>query len=112
MYSTPLEFGGLGLGPFQIGLTLGTFGMLSSLIQAIFLGGLIRKHGPRKIYMIGYSSFFVCFGMYLCMSYFSQRAQRVGAITIVCMLIQLFFQMMVSMSYGTQSILIFLLMRT
>ncbi|KAF4614192.1 hypothetical protein D9613_007944 [Agrocybe pediades] len=106
MYSTPLEFGGLGLDPFQIGFTLGTFGFLNALIQSIFLGGLIRKHGARKIYMIGFSSFLVCFSMYPCMKYFSQRAQRVDALTIMCMLTQLGFQMMISMAYASIQVLL------
>jgi len=100
MYSTPLEYGGLGLGPFQIGFILAAFGITNALIQAVFLGRLIRKYGARKVYIFGMSSLLVCFSMYPCMKYFSKRAQRVDALTIICILIQFGFQMINTMADG------------
>lgn len=103
MYSTSIPLGGLGLDPFQIGVTLGAFGCVNSIIQAKFLGRFIRKCGARKVYIISFSSLFFCFFMYPFTSYFAKRAGRVDAFVIACMIVQLAFQTMIYMAYGELS---------
>lgn len=106
MYSTPIEFGGLGLDPFQIGVTLGTFGFANSIVQAKFLGRLIRRYGGRDVYRVGFSCILMCFGMYPIMRFFSQRAGGVDGFVVACIVIQLGFQMMIYMAYGSLQVVL------
>ena len=59
MWSTSLEHGGLGFTPYMIGLTLGIYGIVNVSIQVLFLGKLIRRFGPRKVFIVSFSAFLV-----------------------------------------------------
>jgi MFS family permease len=100
MYSTSIPLGGLGLDPFHIGVTLGTFGCINSLIQMNFLGRLIRKFGARRVYIFASPALASCFAMYPIMSFFARRAGGVDAIVITCMVVQLTCHMAIYMAYG------------
>ena len=99
-YSTSIPSGGLGLNPYNIGITLGTFGFVNAIVQARFLGPLIRKFGARKMYITCFPGLFGCYALYPILRYFSQRYGRVNNLVVVCMIVQLSFQMLVSASYG------------
>lgn len=105
MYSTSISLGGLGLDPFRIGVVLGAFGFFNAFIQINFLGRLIRHFGPRRVYMVAYSSFLICIGSYPIMSYFAKRAGKVDGIVAAVMIIQLAFQITISMAYGSIQIM-------
>ena len=100
-YSTSISLGGLGLDPFRIGVTLGTFGCINAVIQANVLGPLIRKYGARKMYIVSFPGLIACFSLYPVMRYFAQISGRVDAFVIACMTIQLSFYMCIYMAYGT-----------
>lgn len=100
MYSTSIQFGGLGLDPSRIGAALGAFGLINSVVQLNFLGRVIRKYGPRNVYRTAFCSFFVLFSMYAITKFFAQRAGRVDEIVVVCMIFQLGCQMFIFASYG------------
>ncbi|CAA7266822.1 unnamed protein product [Cyclocybe aegerita] len=106
VYSTSIEFGGLGLDPFHIGVILGTFGFINSFVQMYFLGQLIRAHGPRKLFIVSFSCFIVSFSSYPVMSFFARRAGRVDTIVIACICIQFGFQMMIYMAFGSLQVLL------
>ena len=99
-YSTSIPSGGLGLDPFKIGMTFGAFGCVRAVIQATVVGPLIRKYGARKMYIVSFPGFFACFTLYPIMRYFAQLSGRVDGIVIVCMIIQLIFDMCVYAAYG------------
>jgi hypothetical protein len=99
-YSTSIPSGGLGLDPYKIGIALGTIGFVNAIVQARFLGPLIRKFGARKFYIICFPGLFGCYTLYPIMRYFTQRFGRVNNLVIVFMIVQLSFQMLVSASYG------------
>jgi hypothetical protein len=99
-YSTSIPSGGLGLNPYKIGITLGTFGFVNAIVQARFLGPLIRKFGARKLYIICFPGLFCCYALYPILRYFAQCFGRVNNLVIVCMIVQLSFQMLVFASYG------------
>ncbi|KAF4614258.1 hypothetical protein D9613_007947 [Agrocybe pediades] len=101
MYSTPVEFGGLGLDPFSISIALGAFGVANSIVQVKFLGASLRKLGARTVYRASFSCFLVFFGMYPIMKHFAQRAGGVDAYVIVCMVIQLTSQMAMFAAHGS-----------
>ena len=102
-YSTSISLGGLGLDPFIIGITFGTFGCISAVIQAKLFGPLIRKYGARKMYIVSCPSLFVCFTLYPVMRFLAQRSGRVDGFVIACMMIQMGFYMCMYCSYGTYS---------
>ena len=99
-YSTSIPLGGVGLDPYKIGITMGTFGFVNAIVQARFLGPSIRKFGARKLYIFSFPGLFVCVALYPIIGYFAQRSGRVNNIVVVCMIIQLGFRMLIFMTYG------------
>ena len=100
-YSTSIPSGGLGLDPYKIGITLGSFGCINAIVQARFLGSSIRKFGARKLYILSFPGLFACVTLYPIIRYLAQRFEGVNNVVIVCMIIQLSFQMTIFTSYGT-----------
>ncbi|KAF9480013.1 major facilitator superfamily multidrug-resistance, DHA1 sub-family [Pholiota conissans] len=106
MWSTPIPLGGLGLDPFRIGVALGLFGLINALIQVRIMGPLIRRYGTRRVYRVSSAALFLSFSMYPIMKYFAQRAGRVDAIVVTCIVAQLCCQMSMYFAYGTIQILV------
>ncbi len=89
MYSTPLEYGGLGLTPFYISTALGCFGIINAIFQAKFLGNWTRNLGRRRLYQFGILSVPVSFSMFSIMKYFAQKAGGVGTLVWICIVVHL-----------------------
>ncbi|KDR78804.1 hypothetical protein GALMADRAFT_224047 [Galerina marginata CBS 339.88] len=106
MYSTPVEYGGLGLDPFRIGVALGAFGFITSLVQAKVLGGLIRKYGSRTVYRASFPCLLGCFAMYPILKLLAQRGQGVDGVVVACIIVQLGFQTPFSMAYGAAQVIL------
>ena len=51
VWSTSVEFGGLGMSPASIGLWLGGFGFLSCIFQLVAFPPLVRRFGPRRLFI-------------------------------------------------------------
>ena len=105
-YSTSIPLGGLGLDPFIIGITFGTFGCINAMIQVKLLGRLIRKYGARKMYIVSCPGLFACFTLYPVIRFFAQRSGRVDGFVITCMMIQLGFNICIYCTYGTYLLLL------
>ena len=103
-YSTSIPLGGLGLDPYYIRITLGTFGCVNAIVQARFLGPLIRKFGARKMYILSFPGISGCVTLYPIIRYFAQSSGRVNNLVILFMIVQLGFEMTISSSYGTLSV--------
>ena len=99
-YSTPIRLGGLGLNPFIIGITFGTFGFINAVVQAKLLGPLTRKYGARKMYIVSCPSLFVCFTLYPVMRFLAQLSGRVDGFVIACMMVQMGFYMCIYCTFG------------
>ena len=99
-YSTSIPLGGVGLDPYKIGITLGSFGCVNAIVQARFLGPSIRKFGARKVYIFSFPGLFACVTLYPIIRYFAQYFGRVNNLVVVCMIVQLSFQMLIFSSYG------------
>ncbi|KAF4614202.1 hypothetical protein D9613_007949 [Agrocybe pediades] len=106
MYSTPIEYGGLGFDPFHIGIALGAFGLVNSIVQVNTLGPVIRKFGPRTVYRVSFSFLVGIFAMYPILHFLVQRAGRVDGFIIAGIFVQLSFQMMIYMAYGSLQIVL------
>jgi Na+/melibiose symporter-like transporter len=100
-----VEYGGLGLSPFAIGTALAIFGIINSILQARFLGPLMRRFGPQKLYRIVILSPCATFMIYPVMKYAAQRSGgNVDGFVIACISIHLASGAPVYMAYGTPSI--------
>ena len=99
-YSTSIPLGGLGLDPFTIGITFGTFGFINAVVQAKLLGPLTRKYGARKMYIVSCPSLFVCFTLYPVMRFLAQLSGRVDGFVIACMMVQMGFYMCIYCTFG------------
>ncbi|KAH9481773.1 Major facilitator-type transporter psiT2 [Psilocybe cubensis] len=106
VYSTPISYGGLGLDPFRIGVILGTFGLVNSFVQANLLGRSIKKCGARRLYKATFSCLLGCFTMYPILHFFAQRSGRVDGFVIASIVIQLGFQSMIYMAYGSLQVIL------
>ncbi|KAF8813374.1 major facilitator superfamily multidrug-resistance, DHA1 sub-family [Phlegmacium glaucopus] len=105
-YSTSIPLGGLGLDPFRIGVTLGTFGCINAVIQANALGPLIRKYGARKMYIVSFPGLIACFALYPIMRHFAQTAGRVDGFVVACMMIQLSCYICIYIAYGSMQVML------
>lgn len=104
MYSTPLEYGGLGMTPFAIGTILGTFGIINTVFQAKFIGQVMRHFGTRKLFTFGILSLCVTFAIYPVMKYAARRGGGVDGFVIMCIVIHLASMAPMYMAYGKQPI--------
>lgn len=106
MYSTPLEYGGLGLTPFYIGTALGCFGVANAIFQVKFLGKLMRNLGKRRLYQVGIASLLVSFSMYPIVKHFAQKAGGVDTLVWICIAIHLASEAGLYMAFGKEPLLI------
>ncbi|KAI6167959.1 MFS multidrug-resistance DHA1 sub-family [Pisolithus thermaeus] len=56
LYATPIELGGLGLDPPQIGNILAVYGVLNGLFQIFFFANLHDRFGSKAIFTVAVSS--------------------------------------------------------
>ncbi|KAF8840251.1 MFS transporter [Paxillus ammoniavirescens] len=63
VYSTPIEFGGLGFTPMTIGLYMSGFGAANGLIQAFYFAPLVNRLGLKTLLRMGHASFIPIFGI-------------------------------------------------
>ncbi|KAI0059263.1 MFS general substrate transporter [Artomyces pyxidatus] len=99
VFSTPIELGGLGLSPAIIGTCLGTFGLLNGTLQAIFFSKIVKRFGPKRVFMTGMANFIV---IYLIFPITNLCARRTGLSLFVwfLVLLQLASMAVMDMSFG------------
>ena len=99
-FSTPVEFGGLGLQPSSIGLILGSFGIMDGVFQALFFAKFIDHWGPKRVFQVGMSMFVFIYPLFPIMNIV---ARNMGVSNSVWMLIalQLSLSVIMDMAYGT-----------
>ena len=85
VWSTPLEYGGLGMTPASIGVWMAGYGLLNGIFQFVGFPRIVERFGPRRVFLVSISSFFP---MYL-MLFFENLALRyaTGGATITVLLI-------------------------
>jgi hypothetical protein len=89
VWSTAVEFGGLGMSPASIGVWMASYGFLNGIFQFVGFPLIVERLGPRRIFLISISSFFP---MYLLL-FFENLAIRCvaggAAVTAVLIILQL-----------------------
>ncbi|KAK7043855.1 hypothetical protein VNI00_008020 [Paramarasmius palmivorus] len=63
LYGTSPAFGGLGFSARTIGTIMAAYSFTNAFVQMFFLKNVLKKLGPRKMYILSYASFVVDFGM-------------------------------------------------
>ncbi|KAJ7679391.1 major facilitator superfamily multidrug-resistance, DHA1 sub-family [Mycena polygramma] len=89
VFATPIEFGGLGLKPYDIGLIMGLMGITNAIIQAFLGGRLIRYFGARRVFNAAFCALVVAFALYPLLTLLARRAGRVDGAVIVVLVFQL-----------------------
>ena len=62
VWSTSVEFGGLGMSPVSIGLWMGGCGLVNCIFQLAAFPPLVRRFGPRRVFI---ASIIFCFPVYI-----------------------------------------------
>ncbi|EKM76100.1 hypothetical protein AGABI1DRAFT_102557 [Agaricus bisporus var. burnettii JB137-S8] len=106
MYSTSIEYGGLGLNPYEIGVIMGIWGFLNVFVQMTVLGSVIRRFGASRVYQFSYSAFFIVFLTFPFSAYMARRQGGMGAGVYASIFIQLTFQFFIPMGFGSIHVVI------
>lgn len=61
VYSTPIEYGGLGFEPYRIGAIMSAVSIVNGVLQTMFIGRVVRKLGPKTLYTTCLHTFLVSF---------------------------------------------------
>ncbi|RXW25541.1 hypothetical protein EST38_g338 [Candolleomyces aberdarensis] len=77
VYSTPVEYGGLGMDPLKIGTIMGSFAIVNGVFSGLLLGSLVRRYGTLDIYRTGIFTFFIVIA---CFPIGSALARRAGGV--------------------------------
>ncbi|KAF8208548.1 hypothetical protein K438DRAFT_1754433 [Mycena galopus ATCC 62051] len=101
-FATPIQFGGLGLKPHDIGLILSICGISNALVQAFFGGRIIRHFGARRIFITGSTEF----AMYMLIGFLTRRAGRVDVIVGLQLACQLNCMFVIYLSFATTALFI------
>ncbi|KJA17811.1 hypothetical protein HYPSUDRAFT_145981 [Hypholoma sublateritium FD-334 SS-4] len=106
MWSTSIPLGGLGLDPYHIGATMGTYGIINAVFQINFMGRILRRLGTVRAFRASICSYLVCFAMYPLMSHFARAAGRLSVPVILCMGVQLCCQATTYFAFGSIQIIV------
>ena len=98
-FSTPCELGGLGFTPATIGLVLGIFGLMNGSLQAVFFARVVRRWGPKRVFMAGMACFVPLFGMFPVINALA-RPNGVTGIVWAAIILQLAISVLMDMSFG------------
>ncbi|KAL9714426.1 hypothetical protein Ac2012v2_002741 [Leucoagaricus gongylophorus] len=104
--STPIQSGGLGLNPYQIGLIMGIWGFINAFVQIKLLGRIIRRYGAPSVYRVAYACQLVCFMSFPFSTYFARRDGSVGFGSCAVIFIQLSSQFICYMAYGAIHVIV------
>ena len=63
VWSTSVEFGGLGMSPASIGLWLAGCGLLNGIFQFVAFPRIVRRFGPRRVFITSTICFFLIYSL-------------------------------------------------
>ena len=91
--------------PFQIGTIMATVGMSSGILSALFLGPVLRRYGPNRVFKVGLYSFFITYTALPVANMFARRAGGIDWRVIATIMVQFSAGFMFSPCYGTPLVL-------
>ncbi|KAJ7284507.1 major facilitator superfamily domain-containing protein, partial [Mycena rebaudengoi] len=86
---------------YQIGTILAFGGFVNAIAQLSLGGRMIRRFGPRRIFIAGFCAFVLEFAIFPLLGFFANRAGRIDAAVIGVLLVQLGCTIFVYFSYTT-----------
>jgi nitrate/nitrite transporter NarK len=89
-YSSSIPIGGLGLSPYQVGLILGIFALINGTWNVLVLRKVLKKIGPRKMYIVSYASFLIIFPLLWIIRETAHAAGKVNTLVWALIVCQLF----------------------
>ncbi|KAF6748560.1 major facilitator superfamily domain-containing protein [Ephemerocybe angulata] len=106
VYSTPIEYGGLGMDPFTIGVIMGTYGISKGVLLALFLGKTVRRYGPTKLIQTSIFAQFVSMSAFPVANLLARRAGGADARVACAIFLQYLTRTMVTPCYSLMTILV------
>ncbi|KAJ3783920.1 major facilitator superfamily domain-containing protein [Lentinula aff. detonsa] len=106
VYSSSISIGGLGLSPYQVGSILGIFAFLNGFWNLFVLTKILKKLGPRKMYIISYSSFLVIFPLLWILRDVAHLAGGVNVLVWILLVCQLLAAAFINTAYNSMSLLV------
>ncbi|KAI9452905.1 hypothetical protein BJY52DRAFT_1418548 [Lactarius psammicola] len=64
VWSTSVEFGGLGMSPASIGLWMGGYGFTNGIFQFVAFPRIVGRFGPRRVFITSIFFFFAVYSMF------------------------------------------------
>ena len=89
IYSTSVEYGGLGLQPYQIGTIMSCVAILGGVMQITVFLKLMQRFGHRNMFAVSLCCIFIALSCFPIMSFFAKRAGKVDAIVVCLLVLQL-----------------------
>ncbi|PCH42368.1 MFS general substrate transporter [Wolfiporia cocos MD-104 SS10] len=99
-YSTPIALGGLGLSPARIGAVLGAFGLMNGVFQAMFFARVVRRFGPKAVFMTGMAVFIPLYVLFPVINALARSAGMITPLVWAIVFLQLGISVIMDMSYG------------
>ncbi|EIN04052.1 MFS general substrate transporter [Punctularia strigosozonata HHB-11173 SS5] len=100
MYSTSIGAQGLGFSTFTIGIIIGVWGVVNCIVEIFVFPPLVRKVGPRTLYIASFACYLVCLSAFPLMAFLAQRAGHIDKWTWLVLVIQLAVYTVAYMGYG------------
>ena len=98
----PIQLGGLGLPPRQVGYILGTYGIANSVFQAFMLGRLVHRFGVKSVFVTAIASFVPMF-MFSPLMNILVRGGGFSYVVWGVLGLQLSFSLVTELGYGALS---------
>jgi hypothetical protein len=99
VFSTPIDAGGLGLNPVEIGIALGIFGLVDGIIEVTCFAWLCKTLGTGRLYRIAIASFFAAFLAFPLMNWIA-KSQGLVLLVWIVMGMQFVVMIMDGMAFG------------
>ncbi|CAK5278620.1 unnamed protein product [Mycena citricolor] len=106
VYATSIANGGLGFSPYDIGMTRGISGVISTVFALVVPARIIKRYGARTSYITAFSQFLICLGAFPILSLLATRAGRVDALVWCVITIQLTAGLWVGTTFASLQIFI------
>ena len=98
----PIQLGGLGLPPRQVGYILGTYGIANSVFQAFMLGRVVHRFGVKSVFVTAIAAFVPTF-MFSPLMNILVRGGGFSYILWGMLGLQLSFSLVTELGYGALS---------
>lgn len=103
-YATPIEHGGLGLSPATIGILMALFGTIDGIFEAFYFAKLVKRWGPKRLYIAGIVSFVPLFGLLPVINSLARRWEYASIALWVVLFIQLPLYIIMDIAFSKTSL--------